>query len=385
MHGRGRLDELIQAGRSAIVVALDGDNGEDRPGTVEVISGDGSDSDSAAATAPRSVSVSGIAAPSGALSGSMGAYEPVSDVSTHALVALDVCEINSMLPTDAPIDYAAIEQLYVEDRHSLNSDGSVRTIAGSARTERDEAIWNDYATHLGNATWLDSFVMSAIQGTGAFAGESDLVRRQGIQKGIQNQVMVAWALHEVVAALGKAGDGNFDPASGAPHNWDEGWASYHGADPNCGPYATANSRGCNFGTGTAVNDALAAAFTQGVEALVEGDTPGAQAAAAEIVRQITITYAQATIRYAHVFDGDRVDVAVAVGAARVHQAEGWAFYRVLAPLVAKVDSAGAATIASYYDLSAGAPKGRRRHRRADGSRVRLRRSRHHRRRGRHLQ
>ena len=63
-----------------------------------------------------------------------------------------------MLPTDAPIDYAAVDQLYVEGRHSLNSDGSVRTIAGSARTERDEAIWNDYATHLGNATWLDSFV-----------------------------------------------------------------------------------------------------------------------------------------------------------------------------------------------------------------------------------
>ena len=43
-----------------------------------------------------------------------------------------------------------------------------------------------------------------------FAGESDLVRRQGIQ----NQTMVAWALHEVVAAMVRAVDGNFDPASG---------------------------------------------------------------------------------------------------------------------------------------------------------------------------
>ena len=81
--------------------------------------------------------------------------------------------------------------------------------------------------------------MSAIQGTGAFTGESDLVRRQGIQKGIQNQIMVAWTLHEVIAALGKADDGNFDPASGAPHNWDEGWAFYHGADPSCAPSAGA--------------------------------------------------------------------------------------------------------------------------------------------------
>ena len=196
--------------------------------------------------------------------------------------------------------------------------------------------------------------MSAIQGTGAFTGESDLVRRQGIQKGIQNQIMVAWTLHEVIAALGKAGDGNFDPASGAPHNWDEGWAFYHGADPSCGPYATANSRGGNFGTGTAVNDALAAAFTEGVEALVAGDAAAAQAAADEIVRQITITYVQATIRYAHIFDGDLGGGDA--GAARVHQAEGWAFYRVIEPLVAKVDAGAAATIATYYDLAAGAPR-----------------------------
>ena len=61
---------------------------------------------------------------------------------------------------------------------------------------------------------------------------------------------------------------------------------------------------------------------------------------------------QATIRYAHVFDGD-----LAGGyadAARVHQAEGWAFFRVIEPLVANVDADAAATIASYHDLSAGA-------------------------------
>ena len=137
-------------------------------------------------------------------------------------------------------------------------DGSTDGTSEVAERAGDEAIWNDYTGHFGDQTWLDSFVMSAIRGTGAFAGESDLVRRQGIQ----NQVMVAWSLHEVIAALGKAGDGNFDPASGAPHNWDEGWAFYHGADPSCGPYATADSRGGNFGTGTAVNDALAAAFTE---------------------------------------------------------------------------------------------------------------------------
>ena len=349
---RGIAAVLVFAVLAALVAACDGDDGEDRPGTVEVIDSSG------ATPASASASVSGASAAASSAeastSGAMGAYAPVSDVSTHALVVLDVCAINSLLPSDAPIDFEAIGKVYVEGVNSVKSDGSIRTIAGFARTERDEAIWNDYAAYFGDSTWLDSFVMSAIQGTGAFAGESDLVRRQGIQKGIQNQIMVAWALHEVIAALGKAGDGNFDPASGAPHNWDEGWAFYHGADPSCGPYATANSRGGNFGTGTAVNDALAAAFTEGVEALVAGDAAAAQAAADEIVRQITITYVQATIRYAHLFDGDLGGGDA--GAARVHQAEGWAFYRVLEPFVAKVDAGAAATIATYYDLAAGAPR-----------------------------
>ena len=91
-------------------------------------------------------------------------------------------------------------------------DGSTDGTSEVAERAGDEAIWNDYTGHFGDQTWLDSFVMSAIRGTGAFAGESDLVRRQGIQN---LRCMVAWsATHEVIdGALGKAGDGNFDPAS----------------------------------------------------------------------------------------------------------------------------------------------------------------------------
>ena len=282
------------------------------------------------------------------------ANTPVSDVSGHAKVVLDICEINALLPKDAPIDYAAIETLYEDGRNSVKSDGSVRTIAGFARKDRDEDIWNDYTSYYGDQHWLDTFVMSAIEGTGAFAGEPDLVRRQAIQKGIQNQIMLAWTFHELVAALDKAAAGNIEPASGAPHNWDEGWAFYYGDDPGCAPYATADKRGDNFGTGTAVNDAVLAAFTQGVEALATGDTAVAEAATEEIKLQVTITYVQATIRYAH-----KIDAALADGdtdSARISQAEGWAFYRVIEPFVAAVDPEASATIAGRYDLGAGAPQ-----------------------------
>ena len=284
----------------------------------------------------------------------MGAYMPLSDVASHARVVLDVCDINALLPTDEPIDYSAIKQIYEEGGNSVKGDGSIRAIAGFARTERDEAIWNDYVSYYSDPTWLDTFTMSAIEGTGAFAGEPDLVRRQGIQKGIQNQIMIAWAIHELVAALNKAADGNFDVDSGAPHNWDEGWAFYHGDEPGCGPYATADKRGANFGTESAVNDTLAAAFTTGVEALAAGDEAAARAASEEIVRQITITYLQATIRYAN-----KIDTALAegdTGSARVSQAEGWAFYRVIEPLVASANHQVAVAVASRLDLSMGDPQ-----------------------------
>lgn len=97
-------------------------------------------------------------------------------------------------------------------------------------------------------------------GTGPFEGQDPLVRRQGAQKGIQNQIMVAWTLHELDAALAKADAGDFDPAEGALHNWDEAWAFYHGVAPDCAPHLTANRRSENFGTGTAVNDAILVAM-----------------------------------------------------------------------------------------------------------------------------
>ena len=333
---------------------------------VASVSGSASGSASASGPASASGSASGSpsatgspsASPSGAgpaaVTAPFGGYAPVSDVSTHARVVLDICEINALLPNDAPIDYAAIETLYEDGGNSVKGDGSIRTIAGFARKDRDEDIWNEYTAYYEDEQWLDTFVMSAIGGTGAFAGEPDLVRRQAIQKGIQNQIMVAWTFHELVAALDKAAAGNIDPASGAPHNWDEGWAFYHGDDPACAPYATADKRGDNFGTGTSVNDAVLAAFTRGVEALAAGDTAIAEAGAEEIKRQVTITYVQATIRYAH-----KIDAALADGdpdSARISQAEGWAFFRIIEPFVAAVDAEDAFAIAARYDLGAGDPQ-----------------------------
>ena len=326
---------------ATVAVLLAACDGEDRPGSVDVIDDTGS------VSGPTG-SVSGLEPNSGESPVGLGGYLPVSEVANHARISRDVAEINALL-RESPIDWAAVNTLYVGGKNSASGDG-FRTIAGFARNEgRSEAIWDDYVAYYGNQTWLDTFVTDAMNGTGAFAGELDGVRKQGVEKGIQNQIMVAWTIHELVAARGKAADGNFDAAAGAPHNWDEGWAFYRGVDPNGAPFLTANKRGANFGTGTAVNDAMLVAMNAGREALVAGEAAGANVAYDEVIRQLLITYAQATIRYATVIANDLAEGDTA--SAREHQAEGWAFFRVIEPLVATIDSGAAATIAGFYDLA----------------------------------
>jgi len=232
-------------------------------------------------------------------------------------------------------DYATVQARYTDGENSVNDDGSIRTIGGFAAGD-DKAHGLD--EYYGTPTPLDDFVTAALEGTGAFAGEADPVRKQGVEKGIQNQVMIAWVVHELNTALAKAADGNFDIQSGAVHNWDEGWAFYHGAEPGCAPYATADKRGGDFGTVGAdgetslANEAILAAMIEGRDALVDGDAAAAEAAAGEVIRNVVITYSQAVIKYAALPVDD-----LAAGdpdEARKHQAEGLAFWRVIEAIVA---------------------------------------------------
>jgi hypothetical protein len=167
--------------------------------------------------------------------------------------------------------------------------------------------------------------------------------------------MVAWTIHELRVALAAADEGNIDPATGAPHNWDEGWAFYHGANPDCAPWATANSRAQNFGTTaddgqTALaNLAIVDAMNSGREALLVGDSSAAAEAANEVIRNLVITYSQASIRYATLVEND-----VSAGdadAAAEHRIEGLAFLRVIEPILAE-HGADVATLRSVFDLEA---------------------------------
>lgn len=343
-YGRIARSLLAVMTLAAVAVGCSSDDGATVRdlGAEEGGSADSSDSASASASGSASASAPASGSSSATASGSSpqdqspdsevsadGGYEYATNVAAHRLVSADVCEIKSLLDAET-IDYSAIEEVYRDGGNSVNGDGSIRTLAGFATaTDRRHGLDQYYDS----ATPLDEFITAAIEGTGGFDGAGDQVRAQGIEKGIQNQLMVAWVRHELVSALDKADEGDFDPQEGAVHNWDEAWAFYHGAEPGCGPWATAESRAEDFGTmssdgdGSQANKKILGAMIIGRDALLAEDADAAGAAYEEIVRNLGVTYSQATIRYASVIEDDLASDDAEQAA--VHQAEGLAFWRVI--------------------------------------------------------
>ncbi|MDH3299636.1 MAG: FEA1-related lipoprotein [Acidimicrobiia bacterium] len=310
---------------------------------------DGGASSSASSSAPAEGSTESEAAAGEAVDAE-GGYTYASDVTAHRQVTLDVCGIKEHLDADTP-NFEAAAELYSDGEYSINDDGSVRTLAGFATADDRLHGLDDY---YGTATPLDDWMTEALGATGRFAGASDDVRAQAVEKGAQNQILVAWAIHELNSALEKVGAGDIDPAEGAPHNWDEAWAFYHGAAPDCAPFATANSRAENFGTvsddGVAqANAAITEAMNDGRDALIAGDARAASDAADEVIRNLVITYSQAAIRYATLVgqdvENDDLD------AAAEHRVEGLAFFGVVEALVAD-RGADVEAVNAVFDLDA---------------------------------
>ena len=264
------------------------------------------------------------------LDGEDGGYEYASNVDNHRMLMGDVCDIKDL---SGAYDWDEVSDIYGDGKYAEKSDGSFRTLEGFASASGKNHAYDAY--YGVDGSW-DSFVSAAIDGTGAFAGESDTVRDQAVEKGIQNGVMTAYAIHELNAAIIKAEAGNWGPDD-AQHAWDEGWAFYHGPDDSdhdydgCGPFATAAKRGGNFGTGDATNIATLAAMNAGLTALENEDMQGVIDARDAVLKQIVIVYSQASVRYASKMT---VDLDEANGDYDKHQAEGHAFFRVIEAYVA---------------------------------------------------
>jgi hypothetical protein len=304
--------------------------------------------DTVATVAQKPASTTTTTEPAVTPSGALGGYQPVSDVGEHAKISADLCDIESRLNARPP-DFAGAGVLYRDGKNSAEGEGK-RTLGKFALDTRSaEDTLGRYERYLGRA-WLDVFVDGAFTGADAFAGESPAVRRAAAEIGMRDQIVVAWALHELDAAAEKAKNGSWVKKTGAPHNWDEVWAYYHGVKPECGPYATADARGDDFGKGTGVNEAILAAMQKGLEAMKAKKAGDVAKARDEVFRQVAITYIRSAIRAA-----TAVDAALARGKAdeaRLRQAEGRASFRVIEPLVAGVHTTAARAVAGVFDLAA---------------------------------
>ena len=281
--------------------------------------------------------------------GEDGGYAYATNVDDHRLLVVDVCEVKAALDAEGGPQYADINSVYTDGANSVKGDGSVRTLKGFASAEGKKHNSDEY---YGSAGSIDAFVTSAIDGSGDFDGESDGTRSQAIEKGIQNETLVAYVAHELFTALAKGADGDF---AGGVHNWDEGWAFYHGAEPGCSPYATGNSRAENYatlsddGVTALANVNILNAMIEGRDALLNEDVDTATTAANEVIRNLVTIYSQAVIRYATKMTSD-----LAEGdqeAARAHQAEGLAFWRVIEPYVGGINPDSTSAINGVFALS----------------------------------
>ena len=258
-----------------------------------------------------------------------GGYTYASNVDNHRSLMKDLCDIKTAASSDSGYDFAKAKDIYMNGKNAQKSDDSFRTLAGFASADGKKHGYDTYYNLSGS---VDAHIMAALDGTGDFAGTSDTVRYQGIAKLTANLGMVAYTIHELNSAVAKAEAGNVDNDSGAPHNWDEGWAFFHGPDEDnsCSPVATLNKRGADFGTQTnGVSNtftAIEASMVSGLTALQASDSAGYTAATNDVVKNVIIAYSQATLKYTSKMDNN--------DSGPKYQAEGYTFWKTIEAYVA---------------------------------------------------
>ena len=251
-----------------------------------------------------------------------GGYTYASNVDNHRSLMKDLCDIKTAA---SAYDWTTAKDIYMNGKNAQKSDDSFRTLAGFAAAEGKNHNYDTYYNQTGS---VDAHIMAAMDGTGDFAGASDTVRYQGIAKLTVNMGMVAYTIHELNSAISKADAGNVDNDSGAPHNWDEGWAFFHGPDEDygCSPAKVMEKRAGDFGTTNAAGvantfAAAEAAMVDGLAALQASDSAGYTAAAETVVKNLIITYSQAVLKYTSKMDSNE--------SGEKYQAEGYAFWKAI--------------------------------------------------------
>ena len=218
-------------------------------------------------------------------------------------------------------------------------------LAGSGDTTRvGEPVWDSFVEYFGSATWMTDYIERAADNE-ATPTTYAAAREEMIEKTIRDAI----ATQAILSDLYRGSEGVTDAHD---RYWNHGAAKYIGTsdDRSATVYNRANKRAANFGTfgadgETAVaNEVVVAALNAGAAA----SSASVRAAQYEIVKkQIFVIYSQCVLRYANYLDGAFMDG----GEYADHQAEGQAFWRVIAPFVKAVNANGATFLEGVFDLS----------------------------------
>jgi hypothetical protein len=307
---------------AAALIACSGE-GEDRPGSVEVIGGEGS------------VSVSGAVEGYGEQ-----LYFPASDQSLNLAIGADLQDMRSLMSAAArgdAVDWAAVTALYEGGKNQKRADGSVRSTASLAK-DRPAGFAG------AQAGLADGVIRAGLAGSGRGAGVSDNARRQLVDKGIQD-LMYTLALERLSAAEKAFASGSTVTVT----NIDEAWATLSGArdattgSPNSGLLATGISREEDFGFQGRLSRPLESALLATAAAAERKDGAAFQRELANSRGYLNTIMYLSVLRYGPTLESDQ-----RASDREFHLAEGWAYWKGLEPVVRPATGGGANAIEEAY-------------------------------------
>ena len=260
-----------------------------------------------------------------------GSYTPTADVggSTSFTVAMK-STIDEIDVGEGTPDYSGAKAKFA----ALGIQGA----ADEIRTV--EPYWELARAYFGTDNWMSAYFNAAAD----TASYGQAARIEMMEKTARDAVAV-------MAIISDAYKGSKGTTDVHDRYWDHAAAKFLGTDATRGVtvFNRAQKRAANYGTLEGADAAKANSLI--ITALKLGkDATTTQARLAQydaVVSQMKVIYSQCVLRYAYLVDQD-----IATGADYTeHQAEGQAFWRVIAPWVNAVDENGAVYLEGIFNLA----------------------------------
>jgi len=278
----------------------------------------------------------------------LGGYMPVSGVSEHSEISLDIAEFGEKLKGDNP-DYTGAKAIYTGGANSCKSTTNPRTLQGFAKKDlTDETFYDAFKAQGADFTspklW-DTWMLDALGGTGVFASLSHTKRVTALKKGVLGLVTL-YASHELESGITKGATVATRLDSKSGHAWDEGWAFYYGADAagKNSPWEVSKKRDENFPAGEQVHTTILPHFNKGLIALRTDtyDDAKAKEARDSIYKMWSITYIRAALKY--------LEIAETTYQEKGH-AEGYAYYKAIDGWVASKNAVAAKAMRDALEIT----------------------------------